>query len=310
MLLNNFLLVVPCHNEGKNISLFVNEIKKLKIKFKVSYDICFIDDGSIDNTWEQIKLQKEINDNVRGIRLSRNFGKEAAVSAGLSYNKKEYDFYVIIDCDFQHPMDKIPDLVNTIKNGDYEIVSTYRSFGSQGKFRELFSKLFYKIFNMFSKIKMLSKTTDFMAITKKIRDNYNSINESQKTFRVMINWIGFKKISLPIEVKNRKYGKSKFKFLNLLRLAVNTFSSYTLFPLKAVGYLGIFMMIISSILLLFVFYNFFYQITVISWQTILLLSQLFFSGTIMSSIGIVGLYISKIFDNVNQRPNFIIDKII
>lgn len=310
MLLNSFLIIVPCHNEEENIDLFLNELTKSNNKISINYDICFVDDGSTDGTWAKIKANKTKYKNIKGVRLSRNFGKESAISAGLSLDDKIYDFFIIIDCDLQHPVKEIPNLIQTYRSGNYDIINTHRNFGSQGNFRELISSIFYKFMNRFSKINIISKTTDFMLISNKVKNTYNKINEIDKTFRILISWIGYKKISIPIEVIKRQQGKSKYNFINLLRLAVNTFSSYSILPLKFVGYLGIFMTIISFFLLTFVLLNFVYKFTIISWQTILIISQLFLSGIIMSSLGIIGLYISKILKNVNQRPNFIIDKII
>ena len=310
MLRHSFLLIVPCKNEENNIVNFISEAEKLKKNIIDTFDICFIDDGSEDKTWDNIKLASKSNKIVKGIKLSKNFGKDSAIEAGLNYNVKEYDYYIIIDADLQHPINKIPDLINLHKNENKQIVNSYRINSPEGLIREVSSGFFYKVINIFTKIKIISKTTDFMLISKRVRDEYIKISEYNKTFRIMISWMGYNKQSIPIEIYNRKENSSKFNFLNLLRLALNAFSSYSILPLKLVGYLGLTMTFFSTFILIGMFLNIFYKFTEISIQTNIIVFQLFLTGIIMISLGITGLYLSKILNNVENRPNYLIQEII
>ena len=155
-------IIVPCFNESKNIELFK---KKLDENNLSSYQLYYIDDGSADDTWEQIIIQSKKDTKVYGIRLLRNFGKNSAILAGLK--NQSSDFSIIIDCDLQHPLEKIPEMIEHYNNG-YKIVSTIRDSDKEGFLRELGSKLFYFFMRNFSDLKYYFRTTDFMLIDKEI----------------------------------------------------------------------------------------------------------------------------------------------
>ena len=255
------------------------------------------------NYWKQKKY-----DFLKAIKLSRKFGKEAAIDAGLNIIGNNYDFYIIIDSDLQHPIDKIPDLINNFLNNKFDIINTHRIDTREGFFREFFSNIFYKILENLSELKIISKTTDFMLISNNVRNKYIEVKEINKTFRILINWLGFRRCSIPIEINLRKHGKSKYNFYNLLRLATNTVSSFSILPIKIIGYFGLAMSIISFLLIIFFILNYFIHITEFSWQTQFIILQILLSGLTMISVGLLGIYIIKIFENTNSRPNFIIEE--
>jgi dolichol-phosphate mannosyltransferase len=306
---HKFLCIIPCYNEEKNIEYIFKSILKNTSSIKDHEpNFCFVDDGSSDSSWSEIiKLHKN-NNNVFGIKLSKNFGKEAAIDAGLNFEKEEYSFYIILDSDTQHPTSEISSMIKIYNNENLDIVNTHRIDESEGLIRETFSKLFYFLLSNFSEIKIISKTTDFMLINKKVRDEFIKINEINKTFRILINWMGFKKKSIPIKIGKRFSGKSKFNFFNLTRLALNTLYSFSIFPIKIVGYVGVFMTFISSLALIFAFINLFLDYTIITWQTIIILTLTFLSGLTMTSMGLLGIYVYKILLYTNKRPNYIIEK--
>ena len=302
------LIIIPCYNEDSNISRIHKYISKNKILQKYEYHFCFIDDGSVDNTWIEInKLVKEFNF-VHGLKLSKNFGKDSAIEAGLNLDDENYLFYIIIDADSQHPTEKIDDLIRLFEEEKLDIVNTHRIDNNEGFIRELFSKLFYFTLTKFSEIKIISKTTDFMLINKTVRDEFIKIREINKTFRIIINWMGYSKKSIPIEIKERYKGNSKFNFFSLTRLALNTLYSFSIFPIKAIGYLGIMMSIISIISLIIIILNFILKFTIVSWQTIIIFVLVLLCGLIMISVGLLGIYVYKILIYTNSRPNFIVAK--
>jgi len=267
-----------------------------------------VDDGSTDNTWLNIKEEKKNYKNLKGLKLSRNFGKESAIDAGLNFLNEKNKFFIIIDADLQHPINFIKDLINKFENKKIDIIYTYRVDEKEGVLREFFSKIFYKILGRFSDINIISKTTDFMLISQKVRDEFIKIKEIDKTFRVLVSWLGFDSISLPIKINYRTAGKSKYNYFNLFRLAINTISSYSILPIKLIGYLGILMSILAGFSFLFFFVNFFLNFTVISWQTQIIFLQIFLSGLTMASVGLLGIYVTKILNNSNKRPNYIIEE--
>ena len=159
--------------------------------------------------------------------------------------------------------------------------------------RETFSKLFYFLLSNFSEIKIISKTTDFMLLSKKLETTIK-INEINKTFRILINWMGYKKKSIPIQIRERFSGKSKFNFFNLTRMALNTLYSFSIFPIKIVGYVGVLMTIIFFVALSLALVNIIIGFTIIAWQTIIILILTLLSGLIMTSVGLLGIYVYKI----------------
>lgn len=305
---HKFLYVVPCYNEEKNISyIFKSILENTESLKNYEADFCFVDDGSTDNTWSKIIELHNNNKNVYGMKLSKNFGKESAIDAGLNFTREDYSFYIIIDADNQHPTDKITSMIDAYEKENLDIVNTHRIDENEGIFRETFSKLFYFLLSNFSEIKIISKTTDFMLLSKKVRNEFIKINEINKTFRILINWMGYKKKSIPIQIRERFSGKSKFNFFNLTRMALNTLYSFSIFPIKIVGYVGVLMTIISFVALSLALVNIIIGFTIITWQTIIILILTLLSGLTMTSVGLLGIYVYKILIYTNKRPNFIIE---
>lgn len=301
-------IISPCHNEEANISNFLKNLHTEIKDLDYECDILLVDDGSTDNTWFNIKEEKKNYKNLKGLKLSRNFGKESAIDAGLNFLNEKNKFFIIIDADLQHPINIIKDLIKNFENKKIDIVFTYRIDEKEGDTREFFSKIFYKILGRFSDINIISKTTDFMLISQKVRDEFIKINEIDKTFRVLISWLGFSSISLPIKINYRTAGVSKYNYFNLFRLAINTISSYSILPIKLIGYLGLSMSLLASFSFLLFFLNFFINFTVISWQTQIIVLQILLSGLLMASVGLLGIYVTKILNNSNKRPNYIIEE--
>lgn len=303
----NFSIIVPCLNEEKNIEHFTKTAESL-LKEKYNFKIIFIDDGSVDNTWNAIENLKKKFSFIHGVKLSKNFGKENAICCGLSIIKDE-DFIITIDSDLQHPLEKIEEMINLWENG-YKIVNTYRKNRSEGSLREFGSTLYYFLIKKFTDLSIISQTTDFILIDKNIVKSFNQIPESNKQFRNLINWLGFKKINIPIEINSRIYEKSKYNLIRLLRLAVNSFTSFSIFPIKLIGYLGLFMTILSTTIIAISIVDkiFFFQLIAIGNQSLLILIQILLTGLILSSLAFLGIYISKILNNTNNRPNYIIEK--
>lgn len=301
-------IISPCHNEEDNISKFLKNLHSEIKDFNYECEVLLVDDGSTDNTWVNIKEEKKNYKNLKGLKLSRNFGKESAIDAGLNFLNEKNKFFIIIDADLQHPINFIKDLINKFENKKIDIIYTYRVDEKEGVLREFFSKIFYKILGRFSDINIISKTTDFMLISQKVRDEFIKIKEIDKTFRVLVSWLGFDSISLPIKINYRTAGKSKYNYFNLFRLAINTISSYSILPIKLIGYLGILMSFLAGFSFLFFFVNFFLNLTVISWQTQIIILQIFLSGLTMASVGLLGIYVTKILNNSNKRPNYIIEE--
>jgi dolichol-phosphate mannosyltransferase len=305
--MHNFSIIVPCLNEEKNIEHFSKTAESL-LKEKYNFKIIFIDDGSTDNTWSIIENLKKKSSFIHGVKLSRNFGKENAICCGLN-NIKDEDFIITIDSDLQHPLEKIEEMINLWENG-YKIINTHRKNRTEGTLREFGSTLYYFFIRKFTDLSIISQTTDFILIDKDIVKKFNQIPESNKQFRILINWLGFKKINLPIEINSRIYEKSKYDIIRLLRLAINSFTSISIFPIKLIGFLGLLMTTLSTIIIVTSIIDkiFFFKFINISNQSLLILIQILLTGLILSAVAFLGVYISKILNNTNNRPNYIIEK--
>ena len=305
--MHNFSIIVPCLNEEKNIEHFSKTAESL-LKEKYNFKIIFIDDGSTDNTWSIIENLKKKSSFIHGVKLSRNFGKENAICCGLN-NIKDEDFIITIDSDLQHPLEKIEEMINLWENG-YKIINTHRKNRTEGPLREFGSTLYYFFIRKFTDLSIISQTTDFILIDKDIVKKFNQIPESNKQFRILINWLGFKKINLPIEINSRIYEKSKYDIIRLLRLAINSFTSFSIFPIKLIGFLGLLMTTLSTIIIVTSIIDkiFFFKFINISNQSLLILIQILLTGLILSAVAFLGVYISKILNNTNNRPNYIIEK--
>jgi glycosyltransferase involved in cell wall biosynthesis len=305
---HKILYVVPCYNEEKNIDNVIKSILEKTSSIKnYDADFCFVDDGSTDNTWSVITKLRNHYNNIYGIKLSKNFGKESAIDAGLNFIKEDYSFYIIIDADNQHPTNAIIKLIEIYEKEKLDIVNTHRIDENEGFIREMFSKLFYFLLSRYSEIKIISKTTDFMLISKKVRNEFIKINEIDKTFRILIHWMGFKKKSIPIKINKRFKGKSKYNLFILTRLAINTLYSFSIFPIKIISYIGLFMSFIAFLFLILALINFIINITIITWQTIIIFTLVLLSGLTMASVGLLGIYVYKILIYTNKRPNYIIE---
>ena len=300
-----FEIVTPCKNEEQNISKFYNSIKNILIDY--DYNIKFVDDGSDDNTWNEIEKICNQNKNISGIKLLKNYGKENAITAGIQDNIEDFDFKIVIDTDLQHPVEIIPQMIERWQNGEV-LINTYREKFQEGFLREMGSSMFYFFMKKFSDVNIITKTTDFMLLDKSILNKYAQISEKNKTFRATINLIQYSKNPIKIKINNRKNNESKFKFTNLIRFAVTTFTSFSIFPLKVVGYIGLFLSTISILAIPMLFFLNFFKIIPISLQTIIIVLLILLNGLILISNGILAIYISKIYDNVNARPDYIIEK--
>jgi polyisoprenyl-phosphate glycosyltransferase len=300
-----FEVVAPCKNEEQNIKKFYDTVKKELDNF--DFNIKFVDDGSTDNTWNKIKEINNLDKRVSGIKLLKNYGKENAITAGLDHKINDYDFKIIIDVDLQHPIEVIPQMIKRWVKGE-KVVGTYREKFQEGFIREIGSSIFYYFMKKFSDVDMLSKTTDYMLVDQVILKKYIQVTEKNKVFRATINLIYNITDPIKIIINPRKKEGSKYNFTTLLKFAVNTFTSFSIFPLKIIGYVGLFLSTASIIAIPILFALNLFQVTPISLQTIIIILLVLLNGLILISNGILAIYITKIFDNVNTRPDYIIEK--
>lgn len=308
--LKKIKIVIPIHNEEGNIeNLYSELIKQTSSIKKYVWSFIFVDDGSRDNSYDILKKINKKNKNVKIIRLSKNFGKEIALTAGL--DEVNADAVIFMDADLQHPPYVIPELVKKWEKGSY-IVSTLRvATEKKPLFRKLGSYIFYKIFNIFSDNKFIANTSDFKLIDKKVIEILKTFTERNRIFRGLIDWMGFETDFVEFTAPERISGKAGYSYKKLVSLAVNSITSFSLFPLKIAGYVGILITIISSVLLAFmIVMRYFLNSNIFSSIAFVIVGNTILMGIVLICLGLVALYIGQIHSEVVNRPLYVIkDKI-
>ena len=295
-------VIIPAYNEEAMIKKTVHAIGNILTAESIPHELLFIDDGSKDNTWKSIEQMAKEQQGVRGIHFSRNFGKESAMFAGLE--EVRGDCCVIIDCDLQHPPEKIVEMYRLWEQG-YEVVEgVKRSRGRESGLHTFAVKCFYKIISSAVKIDM-SKASDFKLLDRKVIDVLLKMPEKDAFFRALSSWVGFKSIQVEYDVQEREAGESKWSTLSLIKYAVTNITSFTTAPMQCVTVLGIIMLCISFLLAIHAFYQKVIGVALGGFTTVIIL-QCFTGSVIMISLGIIGYYIAKSYEEIKGRPKYII----
>lgn len=295
-------IIIPVFQEEKGVGDAVQTIFSLLKKEGIEHDFILVDDGSNDNSWLEIQALNRSYPNVNAIQLSRNFGKEAALCAGLAEMKT--DACVVIDCDLQHPPELIPIMVQKWQEGFDIVEGIKRSRGRETFFHKLCANAFYRMLEMLSGFH-LENNSDFKLLDAKVVATWCSLQERNTFFKGMIHWVGYKKAQLPFYVQERTKGTTKWSKMGLIKLALNALSSFSSLPLQLVTLIGALFMVAAVALTIDTFYNFFSGRAVDGFTTVILL-LIFIGSMIMFSLGIIGTYIARIYEEVKHRPRYIV----
>lgn len=299
-------IIIPAYNEQENVPIAAERISGLMRENDIDYEIIFVNDGSGDSTWEKIELEAQKNEHIKGVCFSRNFGKESAIFAGLKYSSG--DACVLIDCDMQHPPEVIVQMYELWKNNDIDVVEGKKSTrGKENLLYRGFSKMFYRLIKNASGIDMTA-ASDFKLIDRKAVDALLEMPERLTFFRAMSGWVGFKSESVYFDVADREKGQSKWSVRSLIKYAVNSITSFTSAPLHIVTVCGVLMLVIAAILAVNTIYNKIVGNSLEGFTTVILL-QLVTSSIIMISLGIIGYYISKMYEEIKRRPRYIVSEL-
>lgn len=285
-------VIVPCYNEYESLDNFYNEVTKVLKEEKLKYELIFVDDGSLDDTLLKLKEINEKDKNVKIIGFSRNFGKEAAMLAGLENASGKY--VSIIDADMQQQPSFLLDMYKKLlDNNDYDVVCAYREKrNNESGLKTFLTPIFYRIINKISEVQLLPGASDFRVFKSSVKDAIISLKENNRFLKGMFSWVGFNTIYVPYEPDNRLYGESKWSIIKLIKYAVGGIVSFSTFPLTMAFIISLCMFLIA--LLNVVFGN-------LSIRTII-----FFISLIGLMVGIISLYISRIYKNSLRRPNYIV----
>lgn len=296
-------IIIPAFNEQDNIANTTKVIGGIMNEANIPFEIIFVDDGSKDNTWAEIQSACETGF-VRGLKFSRNFGKEGAIFAGL--NNCDGDCAVVIDCDLQHPPTLIPEMYNLWEQG-YEVVEAVKaSRGKESLLYKMFAKTFYKMLKSSSDIN-LDHASDFKLMDRKVVDALNEMPERLTFFRALSSWVGFKTTQLEFNVAPRNAGTTKWNFKKLFRFAVSSITSFTSLPMQIVTGAGIIFLAFAIVLAINTLVNFFMGNSVAGFTTVILL-LLIVGSIIMLGLGTIGYYISKIYEEIKYRPRYIVSR--
>lgn len=305
-------IVIPAYREEKNIPLVYLEFKKVlaDLSEKYLFEMIFINDWSTDDTWEEITKLCEKDENIKWINLSRNFWKEVAITAWIKSSL--WDAVITIDWDWQHPIDMIPNFLEEWEKW-YQIVYNKRPKTEWVSFfKKVSSKIFYAIFNTISEFKLESWTTDYRLLDRVVVDYYLKFQEKNRLYRWLIDWLWFNKKALVFDAKERiSWWKSSYSYKSLFELAVNSMTSFSLFPLKLVWYLWMLITFFSTLVFfIIIFDKLFFNIFQFSNIAIVIVLNTILSWIIMIALWLIALYIARIHEEVLWRPMYIIkDKI-
>ena len=298
-------VILPAYNEEASVPLAAARISAILDEAGIDHELIFIDDGSRDGTWPEIRKAMQVNPRVAGVRFSRNFGKEAAIFAGLETARG--DCCAVMDCDLQHPPEKLPEMFRLWQEG-YEVVEGVKEErGTEGAVHRAAANGFYAIISRLTKLDMAS-SSDFKLLDRKVVDALNAMPERNTFFRALSYWAGFRTVKLPYQVAERAAGESKWSTRSLIRYAVTNIVSFSSAPLQLVTFLGAVLLIVAVVFGAISLYQKLAGIALGGFTTVILL-QLFTGSLTMISLGIIGVYIAQIYEEVKQRPRYLIAEV-
>lgn len=295
-------VVIPLYNEAKKMKDNINEICKYLEKF--DYEMILIDDGSKDKTWQIIKELHIDNSKIKGIRFSRNFGKEIALCAGLDYANG--DAVITMDSDLQHPPKYIEELISEWKKGNKIVECVRTDRRKQSIMYKIFAKTFYKMLKKMTNLD-LNNSLDYKILDREVVEDIRKLKENNVFFRGLVEWVGYEKKQIEIEVAQREGDTSKFTFKSLYRLAITAITSFSSSLLNLVLILSGLFMLGGVVLGIQTLYNKIFGHAVDGFTTVIVL-LLITGSCVLFSLGLIGMYVARIYDEVKARPRYIVSE--
>lgn len=298
-------IIVPCYNEEESIPLFYKEIKKVFSKINYKLELIFINDGSKDKTLELIKNLSKKDKEANYISLSRNFGKEAAMWAGLKHSTGDY--ITVMDCDLQDPPTLIPEMLRLIEEEDYDVVGTRRvTRKGEPPIRSFFARMFYKIINKMSKVEMVDGARDYRMMTRQVVYNLLTLKEYNRYSKGLFSFVGFKTKWLEYENIERVAGETKWSFWKLFLYAIEGIVAFTTAPLTMAATFGILFCLVAFIMIIVIIVKtLVYGDPTSGWPSLACIIFMA-NGIELLCIGVIGEYLSKTYLEVKKRPIYIV----
>jgi dolichol-phosphate mannosyltransferase len=301
-------IILPCYNEEDNLDELYSRLSFVMESVGEPYEIIFVDDGSTDNTLNKLIDFCRTEKQCRVFEFSRNFGHQQAISAGL--DNAQGDAVIMMDTDLQHPPELIPTLIEKWKEG-YEIVYTIRNDPpGTSLFKKMTARIFYKLINTLANVNIPENSADFRLLDKKVVEQLRLMKEKTKFFRGLISWVGFNKCAVYYEASPRHAGKSKYSVWKMIKFAYDGITSFSAFPLHIATALGALVSFFSFLYAVYAIYaRFFTNQTLPGWTSVLV-AVLFLGGVQLLSLGLIGGYLGKAYEELKQRPSYIIRDVI
>jgi polyisoprenyl-phosphate glycosyltransferase len=301
-----FSIVVPAYREGKNLPILVERCTEMMngLANQPPWEMVIVDDGCPDDTWPVIKSLSARYPNVRGLHLARNFGKEVALTAGI--HAAGGQAVICMDADLQHPPEAIPKLIACWHAGS-KVVATRRTLTKLPLMRRVGSRVYYWLMSKVAGVNLTSQATDFGLYDRSVVDAFSRMTERNRMFRGMIDWLGTPKTFVEFESHERLHGEAGYSYRKLVGLAINSVTSFSLFPLRLTGYLGLVIFFLSVLLLAFMLMDkFFTQQFGFTSLAFVVVANTVFIGVVLMALGIMALYIGSIHTEVINRPLYVV----
>lgn len=293
-------IVVPCYNEEGNVGLFYEEVQRVFKGKKIKYEIVFVNDGSSDNTLNRLTdIVNQKKQNIKVINFSRNFGKEAAMYAGLK--EAEGELVTIIDADLQQRPELILRMIDILnENEQFDSVAAFQEVRKEGKVLTFFKDTFYKVINSMSTVPFVQGASDFRTFRRRVVDSILELSEYHRFSKGIFSFVGYNTYYLPYEVEERNSGTSKWNFFKLFNYAIDGIVAFTTSPLRAPFYISIVTFLVGFIYFIVALFK------GVSEFTVILLVMLFLFSLLFMVVGVIGEYLSRTYIQVKQRPIYIV----
>lgn len=296
-------IVIPVCNEEANVSVITAALQKIFTALPYVYNISFVDDGSTDGTLQELKKLAGNNNNIFFISLSRNFGHQNALKAGL--DMADADAVIMMDGDMQHPPELIPEMIQQWEAG-YDIVYTIRKDQKEmPMMKRKTSNMFYDLINNLSDIELEPGTADFRLMDRKVVEVFRAFKETDLFMRGLVKWMGFRQLGLEYDPAQRTQGKSKYTVKKMIRFALQGITSFSTRPLYIAAYLGFLFSLVSLLYIPYIIYSYYFGHPISGW-TSMIATIAFFGGLQLMILGIIGMYLGKLFMQGKQRPHYIV----
>ena len=296
-------VVSPVYRGEKMVSELVRRNVEVLTQMRLDYEIILVNDASPDESWREIVKECRKNPNVKGVNLSRNFGQHYAITAGLAYTSG--DWVVVMDCDLQNPPEEIPNLYKKAQEG-YDIVYARRVEKQFGWWKKKTSAWYHSVFNWLSDRNTDASVAEFGIYSQQVIAEYNKMPEYNRYFSALIDYLGFKTGTVDVVHSDRMEGESSYTLSKLIKLASDSLISCSNKPLKIAVHVGFAISLLSGLLAVYNVIAYFFDTAIVRGYTTTIFSIWFATGMILSMLGILGLYIGKIFDQVKGRPYYIV----